>query len=513
MVAALAVVSIFSARCPLEGLDLPAATRSAADGIDGVIQRQRLYEQQWNQSQAEINRLRIQLRDLQQKQNQFWNGTEKQKQKKDASKSPPGSSATDARDLDMTILRNLWRSMLWESQLAESPLSSSSATTSYVIQEQERRSHSRIRRRILVDWKTAHHRSVMMDEAEVTTTIVLVTHASTSKLDILQVQLQYWGGPASVALYVASLEDIARLETFLQNQQTNPWFQEHVALHMVLENFFVQNEEKETIGYPHNWLRNVALDYAGSDYVVVLDVDFIPGPPGCYARLQTLLREPKSQLQYELRQQRRLLVLPAFEVYVTRTNQTSAAPDQLPSSKVELAAMVRNQTVEAFHVERFYRGHGPTDYTRWFHDDIYEKSNELFYKILYEPNYEPYILAYRPGLPRYWTKFRGYGQNKMSWFRELHRAGYRFGVLRECYVTHLQHPPTSDKQGRRANAPRGNEFVDYLHEQYPLDATTGYRIERQDGDHPVQQGNSRAVYYSFEDFRKGRQSATHKIGK
>merc|ERR1712127_842484 len=48
------------------------------------------------------------------------------------------------------------------------------------------------------------------------------------------------------------------------------------------------------------------------------------------------------------------------------------------------------------------------------------------------------------GVPKLWSRFRGYGFNKLSWFLQLDRAGYKFAVLRDYFVTHIGHPSHKD---------------------------------------------------------------------
>jgi hypothetical protein len=55
-------------------------------------------------------------------------------------------------------------------------------------------------------------------------------------------------------------------------------------------------------------------------------------------------------------------------------------------------------------------------------------------------------------------EFRGYYWNEVSWFLELDRAGYKFRVLSDCYLVHLNHPIQTKDLGKFSYA-RGQQTV------------------------------------------------------
>jgi hypothetical protein len=78
-------------------------------------------------------------------------------------------------------------------------------------------------------------------------------------------------------------------------------------------------------------------------------------------------------------------------------------------------------------------------------------------------------LGYKPGIPRYWQDFRGYGYNKFSWFFEINKAGYEFAVLRDFYVVHMNHliPDLKKKNAMTdSNRKHWQDFKGYLARQY-----------------------------------------------
>jgi hypothetical protein len=326
--------------------------------------------------------------------------------------------------------------------------------------------------------------------------IVLVTHGSTFKLPTFLTQLHYWNGPASLALYLNQLggdetapDAIALLETFLEDHQETL---RNTSIHLLME---YTNSEEGPVGYPHNPLRNLAMDQSDGDYVVALDVDFIPQPRNCYSKLLATLEAHDGILAEEIRQEKLVMVLPAFEVYAPK-GKDEATPKQLPNSKKKLYDLVQSDRAENFQTKRYPPGHGPTKFKKWFEPvsnltSVDKKPLVPFYPIYYKPGFEPYVLVYRPGIPRYWNDFRGFGRNKLSWFQELHLAGYMFETLWDFFVVHLEHPKNFNWDQLKDNVDRNKAFLKYLREQYPL----------RDGHKP----RDRRRYFSFRNKKMPKQ--------
>lgn len=312
--------------------------------------------------------------------------------------------------------------------------------------------------------------------------VVLVTHGSLYKLSVFRTELQAWQGPASLALYIdevdPKLDRFDLLEQYLEAFSKE--FQD-TSIHLFLE---YHNLPKRPSGvYPHNILRNMAMDFAESDYVLTLDVDFIPGPHNTYASLkQSLLDTPLTTNSNRtaadwMRQEKALLVLPAFEVK-KKQGKSQATPDLISRNKTELLASTRRNETEWFRINYYSRGHKPSNYPKWFAGAkttttaaAAARDNPVFYPISYKWGYEPYVLAYRHGLPRYWEDFRGYGLNKISWIMECQRSGYRFGVLWDYWVTHLEHE-SANKASHNTNKKKASTFYQYLDERYPQNNMT-----------------------------------------
>lgn len=219
--------------------------------------------------------------------------------------------------------------------------------------------------------------------------ITLATHITTSKFQVLLTQLRYWDGPASVAVYINSAQHI---EQFFVFYTENKELLHNVSFHVIME--------KTEMAYPHNILRNVAIETIVSDYFVAMDVDFIPMPFGCHGRLLLVLKTKPSFSE----KRQRLFVLPAFQLHPSQ-NETHASPKRLPSSNAELLDKLEKKEMIPFRVDVWEDGHYATNYKTWLANLDNSKSDNAFYDIPLDEDFryfEPYVVGYRPGIPRYW---------------------------------------------------------------------------------------------------------------
>lgn len=163
--------------------------------------------------------------------------------------------------------------------------------------------------------------------------------------------------------------------------------------------------------------------------------------------------------------------------------------DLLPKTKDDVVAMVKrtNQNNNKHRVPdnellRFKGsayGNGPTNYKKWLSIGEKRIGTKAFYPIDYQDLFEPYIMGYKRGMPRYWSDFRGYGYNRFSWCMEIHKAGYDFAVLKDFYMVHMNHLPPAQIAGTSStsstaqndlqdtNRRHWKNFKEYLSMRYP----------------------------------------------
>jgi hypothetical protein len=276
--------------------------------------------------------------------------------------------------------------------------------------------------------------------------ITLLTHLSTSYLSKLKLQAEWWHGPISAAIVVTNESEAKDLLDFIKANQA---ILRMTSFHVLVE------ANSEPNSYPYNILRNMAMREAESDYILALDVDFVTEG---YQRLVELVRE--NTMVKDALHSNRLLVLPAFEN--TRAGANAVA---IPQSKADVVKMVEGGLVTPFEIHIFPPGHKPTNFSKY-----YQNETDVLYDIEYRRNFEPYFLAYRHGLPRYWNDFRSFFYNKCSYFVEAHLMGYKFSVLRDFFVFHMgksgRPPAESGGFPPPAEQEKNRKFEEYLSLSY-----------------------------------------------
>lgn len=224
--------------------------------------------------------------------------------------------------------------------------------------------------------------------------VIVATHITTDKLPILLTHLEYWGGPASVAVYIQSSQHIQQFFYFY-----------HASFHLLQQVSFHFVLEKTDLAYPHNILRNVAVETVECDYFLAIDVDFIPMPKGkCHSHIQNLIKDKYSGFTSD---RQRLFVLPAFSLVQNKTEtslQKPASPNRLPTTRNQLVEKLEEEEMIPFRYNFWFGGHFATNYPWWLRN-LKRRSTKPFYNLEMDEGiryYEPYVVGYRPGIPRYW---------------------------------------------------------------------------------------------------------------
>ena len=240
-----------------------------------------------------------------------------------------------------------------------------------------------------------------------------------------------------------------------------------------------------------NAWRNVARFFARTEYVMMLDVDFVPctdfrsrvrealkgkggwgsavrkgGKGGHGSDRHDKKGKGKGRgkeegeevtIQDLLRAGLAALVIPAFEY---TNHEDGYDVSKFPRTKEEVRGMYERGEIGMFHRSWEY-GHNGTDYERWVFGE--RKEGEV-YKVRgedYQYAYEPYVIFRREGLglgtisgtgaaassssliPRMipWCdeRFVGYGGNKAACLYEMYLSGVDFYVLGDDFLVHRSH--------------------------------------------------------------------------
>lgn len=317
-------------------------------------------------------------------------------------------------------------------------------------------------------------------------TVVLTTHISMSKFDRIPILMQWWKGPISIAIWCSThteveafLERMSDMDLFRVSSTEESGEQEQIESQRIFFHFFFESVTKEAL-YPHNILRNLALEYnddSNSDdggLVVGVDADFIPTWNAHSALRETLQVHP--EIRQSLKNERTAFVLPVFEIVDLRLEGKKVTPKEeaeaLPKSRNELLQMFSNETAKLWH---HAPSHDATETEKWLKYNITadapsnaeESMDSISYAIEPELRYEPYFLVDRSVMPRYWAGFRGFGLNKVSITHEMVLGGFRFRVLRDFYATHLAHKTHHPRsQADKNEAEWDNFYGPYLKSRY-----------------------------------------------
>lgn len=136
-----------------------------------------------------------------------------------------------------------------------------------------------------------------------------------------------------------------------------------------------------------------------------------------------------------------VFVVPAFELAKEAAEMDA---ENYPALKTDLIKLIEQKDVTMFH-DKWQRGHGPTDYARW-----YQTTTEPYRVTEYNYNYEPYVLMKREGLPWCDERFVGYGANKAACLYEIYMSGAQFWVMPQDFLIHQRHPyPENDRRVER----------------------------------------------------------------
>ncbi|CAH0397182.1 unnamed protein product [Chilo suppressalis] len=275
--------------------------------------------------------------------------------------------------------------------------------------------------------------------------VTLVLQLSMDRLQFLERLVKYWEGPLSAAIYLSDCE-VAKLESFIRDWSDTLSSRRNIGYHLVFK--------QDSVHYPVNYLRNVALSNVNTPYVFLMDADFVP-MAGLYDHLRSAIPLVNPYAQ------KKCLVVAAFE-----TQRYRASP---PRNKPALLARLANAhsagDVAPFRLREWPKGHRATNYTRWV-------TATAPYEVEWQSDYEPYLVVHR-SVPKYDTRFSGFGWNKVSHSVELRAQGYRAVVLPDAFVVHTPHAPSPDITAFRADphyrvclALLKQEFMDDLKRKY-----------------------------------------------
>lgn len=259
----------------------------------------------------------------------------------------------------------------------------------------------------------------------------------------------------SVAVYFNSEDDVHIFQAFLRIHAGSPLLQ-MTSFHIMME-----YHSKDT--YPHNILRNIAIQYADTEFIVHSEADFVT-KPNSYTELVQLLNNESTNIKQHLRANRGF-ILPCFDQQMDK-NSTDVAKENLPKDKHQLKGLVDQGVIKVCY-EWSPNIQSDTNFTEWF-SNHQTSSNDIYYPIKprHIGEFEPYLLVSKETSHRFFEGIRSSG-DKQSFYAEAWAAGMEFFVLRDFYVLHRQHPSYRNMSLDGVwNMPQINLFINYVEARY-----------------------------------------------
>ena len=280
--------------------------------------------------------------------------------------------------------------------------------------------------------------------------VTLVTQASLSQLHHLDFLIRRWKGSLSIAIFAELNEVPLSLEIVFHLQRCHSYIFEFVTFHLVhpvgeveheaqtikyecqnIPNILQdlkkkrQNYNNSKVLYPINLLRNVARNYSGTDFTLVVDIDMLPNS-GLFKDWRNFMsRTAKSVLKKQI-----AFVIPTYEV------KQDLLEEDVPQNKRELMQLISVQEARPFYSEVCWKCHKWTNYSLWESIGQEEHLLTTVYSVEWKDPWEPFFISNKSLTPVYDERFRSYGFNRISHVCESFVSGFSFLVLNHAFLLH-----------------------------------------------------------------------------
>ena len=185
--------------------------------------------------------------------------------------------------------------------------------------------------------------------------------------------------------------------------------------------------------YPVNWLRNLIIRNASTEYIVVIDADFLPS-----ANLMSSLLAKFKDLRTQNLDSNHAIIIPAFEQFSDIGDMTNSKDDVI---KYEYTG-----DMDVFHRKWHPDGHRIWKYDVWKES----KSSYILPKETLCSEPEPYIAVRTSQSPLFPEILLERGKNKVAYHFEMCISDFRFVVLHDAFLVHKPHAE-SFKAGLRVD--------------------------------------------------------------
>ncbi|KAF2075262.1 hypothetical protein CYY_003438 [Polysphondylium violaceum] len=276
--------------------------------------------------------------------------------------------------------------------------------------------------------------------------VTIVTQSTVDRLYKLGIMAKKWRAPISAAVFIKDRgTELLLIEKTLDEY---PILREFADIHLL----FAENTR-----YPVNNLRNLAIKYAPTDLVFLMDADFVP-PLGLHDYIvsyQNYFKINKANYQQYKKYIPNVQFVnsttfnhPSHTVnmvpedknikvaFVVPSFSSSHSPDLLPDDKSTLLTMVKNGVVSPSNLKVCRKCHSSSNFQLWSQTD---KTFEAKYQWIYEP----YLIFNKSETEWFDERLKGYGFDKNTHAFVMAVQGYRFMVLPNAFIIHINHPESS----------------------------------------------------------------------
>ncbi|KAI9230486.1 MAG: glycosyl-transferase for dystroglycan-domain-containing protein [Piptocephalis tieghemiana] len=263
--------------------------------------------------------------------------------------------------------------------------------------------------------------------------VTLVTQFSVNRLERFEQSIPLWPGAISVAIYLTHPEDAKILRQYLKNPEKGRLYR---TLHLTIQQPRYEGGRKpKHLSYPINHLRNLAVKAVTTTHHLLIDGDFSPDP-GMYGLIHPNWTDQGQgpRLHPDLRgpgEERTAWVVPCVAIPLWYTGKP-------PGDVGKLREMFREGSA---YITDPRAGHGPTG-TRQFLSPLLTTMGRVggSYEVCYESQWEPYYILPRDKAPVWDSRFRDQGGDKQEHALVLNALGWRFRVLHDAFLYHIDHP-------------------------------------------------------------------------
>ncbi|CAG8552450.1 11385_t:CDS:2 [Racocetra persica] len=285
-----------------------------------------------------------------------------------------------------------------------------------------------------------HHRSKLHF---LNNDVTLITQFSVNRLERFEQALASWPGPVSVVIYLTNPHDIHTLIDYFKMDK-NIYLYNRVSLTIIKPDYSTDYYLK----YPINKLRNIGIKTAPTDYIFVMDADFVPTSQLYHIATSTLI-PLLLQSPYPT-----AFVVPCVALLETYRGKFPNTIPELQSLFRQGIAYITDPNV----------GHGPTGTNIFLAHQLY--TTLPYYEVCYESQWEPYYIISK-NAPLYDERFRNQGGDKQQHAFSLNALGYRFFVLKEHFIYHKDHPKIDWPDGGLRRGQLSKDQFNYFQHYIP----------------------------------------------